>query len=139
MIRRQIRTWHQIRGMCFPCAVCQFFSGKQIEGHNTQTRILHLRSGLLYYYHREHKKELLLTTITGPQFTNKSTKSWPPNTGTECWELEFQLQKVIWPIYSLSKSICTRQQKRHWCIEQSYGLCGRGRGWEDLGEWHWNM
>ena len=32
---------------------------------------------------------------------------------------------------------CTRQQKRHWCIEQSYGLCGRG--WDDLGEWHWNM
>ena len=32
-----------------------------------------------------------------------------------------------------------RQQKRHWCIEQSYGLCWRGRGWEDLGEWHWNM
>ena len=24
-------------------------------------------------------------------------------------------------------------------MEQSYGLCGRGRGWEDLGEWHWNM
>ena len=21
-------------------------------------------------------------------------------------------------------------------LEQSYGLCGRGRGWEDLGEWH---
>ena len=20
--------------------------------------------------------------------------------------------------------------------EQSYGFCGRGRGWEDLGEWH---
>ena len=31
------------------------------------------------------------------------------------------------------------QQKRHRCIEQSFGLCGRGRGWEDLGEWHWNM
>ena len=30
-------------------------------------------------------------------------------------------------------------QKRHWCIEQSFGLCGRGRGWDDLGEWHWNM
>ena len=36
-------------------------------------------------------------------------------------------------------TLCTRQQTRHWCIEQSYGLCGRGRGWEDLGEWHWNM
>ena len=21
-------------------------------------------------------------------------------------------------------------------IEQSYGLCWRGKGWEDLGEWH---
>ena len=36
-------------------------------------------------------------------------------------------------------TLCTRQQKRHWCIEQSYWLYGRGRGWEDLGEWHWNM
>ena len=33
---------------------------------------------------------------------------------------------------------CTRQQKRHWCIEQSFGLCGRGRRWDDFGEWHWN-
>ena len=32
-----------------------------------------------------------------------------------------------------------RQQKIHWCIEQSFGLCGRGRGQDDLGEWHWNM
>ena len=36
-------------------------------------------------------------------------------------------------------SLYTRQQKRHWCIEQSFGLCGRGRGWDNLGEWHWNM
>ena len=21
-------------------------------------------------------------------------------------------------------------------IEHSFGLCGRGRGWDDLGEWH---
>jgi len=21
-------------------------------------------------------------------------------------------------------------------IEQSFGLCGRGEGWDDLGEWH---
>ena len=32
-------------------------------------------------------------------------------------------------------TLCTRQQKRHWCMEQSYGLCGRGRGREDVGEW----
>ena len=28
------------------------------------------------------------------------------------------------------------QQKRHRCIEQAFGLCGRGKGWDDLGEWH---
>ena len=36
-------------------------------------------------------------------------------------------------------TLYTKQQKRHWYIEQSFGLCGRGRRWDDLGEWHWNM
>ena len=36
-------------------------------------------------------------------------------------------------------TLYTRQQKRHRCIEQSFGLSGRGKGWADLGEWHWNM
>ena len=35
-------------------------------------------------------------------------------------------------------TLYTRQQKRHWRIEQCFALCGRGRGWDDLGEWHWN-
>ena len=36
-------------------------------------------------------------------------------------------------------TLYAREQKRHRCIEQSFGLCGRGRGCDDLGEWHWNM
>ena len=36
-------------------------------------------------------------------------------------------------------TLYARPQKRHRLIEQSFGLCGRGRGWDDLGEWHWNM
>ena len=27
-------------------------------------------------------------------------------------------------------------QKRHRCIEQTFGFCGSGRRWDDLGEWH---
>ena len=27
----------------------------------------------------------------------------------------------------VTTTLCTRQQKRHRCIEQSFGLCGRGR------------
>ena len=33
-------------------------------------------------------------------------------------------------------NLYARQQKRHRCIEQSFGLCGKGRGWDYLGEWH---
>ena len=36
-------------------------------------------------------------------------------------------------------TLCARQQKRHRCKEQTFGLCGRRRGWDDLKEWHWNM
>ena len=36
-------------------------------------------------------------------------------------------------------TLYVRQQKRHRCVEQSFGLCGRGRGWDDLGECHWNI
>ena len=34
-------------------------------------------------------------------------------------------------------TLYARQQKRHRCIEQSFGLCGRWRGWDDLEEWYW--
>ena len=32
-----------------------------------------------------------------------------------------------------------RDSKRDTCIEWTFRLCGRGRGWDDLGEWHWNI
>ena len=31
-----------------------------------------------------------------------------------------------------------KQKKRHRCTEQTYGLCGRRRGWDVLREYHWN-
>ena len=31
-------------------------------------------------------------------------------------------------------TLYARQQKRHKCIQQSFGLCGRRRGWDDLRE-----
>ena len=31
-------------------------------------------------------------------------------------------------------TLYVRQQKRQRCIEQSFGLCGRKQGWDDLRE-----
>ena len=31
-------------------------------------------------------------------------------------------------------TLYARQKKRHRCIEQSFGLCGRRQGWDDLKE-----
>ena len=62
----------------------------------------------------------------------------PPHTfyyffyGYYIWNLERSHTGLLLHLYA-------RQQKRHRCIEQSFGLCGRGRGWDDLGEWHRNM
>ena len=39
----------------------------------------------------------------------------------------------------LTMTLYARQQKRHRCKEQTVGLCGRRRGWDDLRKQHWNM
>jgi len=54
-----------------------------------------------------------------------------------CWSAIPQYKMFL--VLILTITLYARQQKRHRCIEQSFGLCGRGRGWGDLGEWHWNM
>ena len=36
-------------------------------------------------------------------------------------------------------TLYAKQKKRHRCIEQTFGLYGRRRGWDDLREQHWNM
>ena len=36
-------------------------------------------------------------------------------------------------------ALYARQQKRHRYKEQTFGLCGRRQGWEDLKEQHLNM
>ena len=39
----------------------------------------------------------------------------------------------------LTITLYAKQKKRHRCTEQTFGLYGRRRGWDDLREWHRNM
>ena len=46
----------------------------------------------------------------------------------------------VWKFRKMvTMTLYARQQKRHRCIEQSFGLSGRRWGWDDLREQHWNM
>ena len=53
------------------------------------------------------------------------------NTVYKCICMEFR--KMV------TMTLRARQQKRHRCKEQTFGLCGKRRGWDDLREQHWNM
>ena len=35
----------------------------------------------------------------------------------------------------VTMTVYVRQQKRHRCKEQTFGLCGRRQGWDDLREY----
>ena len=37
----------------------------------------------------------------------------------------------------VTTTLYVRQQKRHKYKEQTFGLCGSRRGWDDLREEHW--
>ena len=57
---------------------------------------------------------------------------------SEVSQKEKHQYSILTPIYGIYKdgktTLYAREQKRHRCIEQSFGLCGRWRGWDDLGE-----
>ena len=47
------------------------------------------------------------------------------------------INAYIWNLERwLTMTLYVRQQKRYRCKEQTFGLCGRGRRWDGLGEQH---
>ena len=70
-------------------------------------------------------KHLLISWLQSPSVVNLDPK--------KLTHIYMEFRKMV------TITLYMGQQKRHWCIEQSFGLCGKGRGWDDLGEWHWNM
>ena len=60
----------------------------------------------------------------------QSEVSQKENTNRVYQHIYMEFRKMV------TMTLYARQQKRHRCIEQSSGLCGRGSGGDDLGEWH---
>ena len=57
---------------------------------------------------------------------------------SEVSQKEKHQYSILTCIYGIRKMVTmtlyVRQQKRHRCKEQAFGLCGRRRGWDDLRE-----
>ena len=52
------------------------------------------------------------------------------NTNTVYWRIYMEFRKMV------MTTLYAKQQKRHRCKEQTFELCGRRRGWDDLREYH---
>ena len=59
---------------------------------------------------------------------------------SEISQKEKHQYSILTHIYRIRKmammTLYARQQKRHRCVEWTFALRGRGRGCDDLGEWH---
>ena len=94
--------------------------------------VVHLHNGVLLSHYKEHiwisSNEVDETGAYYTEWSKAERKTPIQYTNTYIWNLERWWQPCMW-----------NRKKRHRCIEQSFGLCERGRRWDDLGEWHWNM
>ena len=60
---------------------------------------------------------------------------------SEVSQKEKHQYSVLTHIYGIQKDgndnpVCKTAKETQMSIEQSFGLCGRERWWDDLGEWH---
>ena len=81
--------------------------------------------------------ECLLCWVLTVLPSHKCYSSWVISRGQSrgsLWREKKALAQV--PIYV---TLYKRQQKRHRYKEQTFGLCGKRQGWDDLREQHWNM
>ena len=77
---------------------------------------------------RVWRKGNSLTLLVGMQIgtaTMENSVEIPYKTGNR---IAMQPRKMIMTI------LYAKQQKRHRCKEQTFGLCGRRQGWDDLRE-----
>ena len=52
------------------------------------------------------------------------------------WEIDGETVETVSDFIYGGSKITADSDCSHEIIEQSFGLCGSGRGWNDLGQWH---
>ena len=70
--------------------------------------------------------ELVLMRWMKLEPITQSEVSQKENTNTVCACIYMEFRKTV------MMTLYARQQKRHRCKEQTFGLCGRRQGWDDI-------
>ena len=83
--------------------------------------VVHIHNGILFSYKKNSFESALMRWM-----------KLEPIIQSEVSEKEKHQYSILTHIYGIRKMVMiilyARQQKIHRCIEQSFGLCGRGRG-----------
>ena len=94
--------------------------------------VVHIHNGILL----SHWKEYIWISSNEVDETGAYYTEWKKskkNTHIVHWHIYMEFRKMV------MITLYVRQQKRHRYIEQSFGLCGRRWGRDDLREYHWNI
>ena len=95
--------------------------------------MVHIHNGILLSYKKEHIWVCSnKVDETGAYYTEWS-KSERETQIPYIKKIYMEFRKMVMMILHVV------QQKRHRCKKQTFGLCGRRQGWDDLKEQHWNM
>ena len=100
--------------------------------------VVHMHNGILLSYLKKcfwiSSNEVDETGAYYTEWSNSQRKTSIQLINTYIWNLQrwSYMRDRMMILY-------VRQQKRHRYEEQTFGLCGRRQGWDDLREQHWNM
>ena len=94
--------------------------------------VVHIHNGILLGYEKEHiwvsSNEVDESGACHSEWSKSERETPIQCISTYIWNLERVIMgRVMMTLY-------VRQQKRHRCKEQTFGLCGRRRGWDDMTE-----
>ena len=97
--------------------------GRQMD----KKAVVHIHNGVLAIKKNTFESVLMRWMKLEPIIQSEVSQKEKHQYGI-CLYMEFRKIVMI--------TLYARQQKRHRDIEQSFGLRGRERGWDGLGEWH---
>ena len=123
------------RNTCTPMCIAVLFiiarTRKQLRCPLAEEWIRKLRNIYTMEYYSDIKKNTFESVLM-------RWMKLEPIIQSEVSQKEKHQYYILMHIYGIEKivtmTLYARQQKRHRCIEQSFGLCGRRRGWDDLRE-----